>query len=125
MNAPLPPCHFPDCDTAVRRFREAGDLTLDLFHRDGRIDDRWLGLHLREFALLWRLARHPGECLTGLQLMAEAWRVAGDAESASIATQVELARAKLALAGCAQLIGTDADGRYFLDVPPATGLSRI
>ena len=40
---------------AMKRYRDAGPVVLDLFHRDGRIERQWLGLHPREFALLWRL----------------------------------------------------------------------
>jgi two-component system, OmpR family, response regulator len=54
---------FADGETTLPRFRHIGDLTLDLMHHDGRVEDRWLGLDPDEFALVWRLARHPGQCL--------------------------------------------------------------
>ncbi len=41
--------------------RRVGPLRLDLFHRDDQADGRWIGLHPREFALMWRLAECPGE----------------------------------------------------------------
>ena len=66
---------FPDQDSLIPRFREAGDVTLDLLHRDGRIDDRWLGLHPRECGLVWRLAQEPGQRVSKLQLLADVWRI--------------------------------------------------
>jgi DNA-binding response OmpR family regulator len=51
---------FRSGDLPASRFREAGDVTLDLAHRDGRVEDKWLGLQPAEFALLWRLAEEPG-----------------------------------------------------------------
>ncbi len=60
MNAIPDQDRFPRSDVTIPRFREAGDVTLDLAHRDARVEDRWLALHPREFALLWRLAERPG-----------------------------------------------------------------
>jgi two-component system, OmpR family, response regulator len=54
---------FADGETTLPRFRHLGDLTLDLMHHDGRVEDRWLELDPDEFALMWRLAREPGQCL--------------------------------------------------------------
>ena len=71
MNAPPPPGQFPQSAVMIPRFREAGDVTLDLLHRDGRVDDRWLALHPREFAVLWRLAQQPAQRITPQQLLAE------------------------------------------------------
>ena len=65
---------FPDSDTLIPRVREAGDVTLDLFHRDGHVGDRWLGLHPREFDLPWRLAEQPGERLTLREMLKNVWR---------------------------------------------------
>jgi two-component system, OmpR family, response regulator len=113
LSASLPTGHFPNPDGSVPRFREAGDLTLDFAHQDGRVDDCWLGLHPREFALLWRLAEQPGERIT----------VAADSDGGL----AHLARmqARLARVGLAQLIAMADEGLYFLDVPPASSLSRI
>lgn len=60
MNAILSASRFQGSDEIIPRFREAADITLDLFHRDGRVEDYRLDLHPREFALIWRLAEHPG-----------------------------------------------------------------
>ena len=117
MNAITPPGQFPDRDVMIPRFREAGDVTLDLFHRDGRIEDRWLGFHPREFALIWRLAEHPGERMTRRQLLAEVWRIHFDPETNSVAVHVARVRAKLEPFGLSRLIATHPDGGYFLDAP--------
>ena len=44
----------------IARQMQAGPLWLDLFHRDASCRGRWLALHPREFALLWRLAPMGG-----------------------------------------------------------------
>lgn len=124
MNAPSSMGRFPDHDLMIPRFREAGDVTLDLFHRDGRVDDRWLALHPREFALLWRLAEQPGQPITRQQLLAEVWRIHFEPETNSLSVHVARLKAKLEPFGLASLIGTHPDGGYFLDAPPAVGLLR-
>lgn len=127
MNAQLPSRHFPGAwedGGVVRRFREAGDLTLDCKHRDGRVDDRWLGLSPCEFGLLWRLAERPGERVTAGQLLTEVRRVAFDLACGAIAGEIASARTKLGAVGLAELIGGDPAGGYFLEVPPACGLMR-
>ena len=94
---------FPGSDTLIPRFREAGDLTLDLFHRDGRVEDRWLGLHPREFELLWRLAEQPGQRTTREQLLADVWRIHFKPETNSLTVHVARVRARRAGAGCGLL----------------------
>jgi DNA-binding response OmpR family regulator len=125
VNAALPPCHFPDCDMTVRRFREAGDVTLDLLHRDGRVVDRWLGLHPREFELLWRLAQQPGQRMTRRQLLADVWRITYEPETNSLAVHVARVRAKLEPFGLARIVATHPEGGYFLDAPPGPGHFRL
>jgi len=105
----------------ISRFREAGDVTLDLFHRDGRVDDRWLGFHPREFELLWRLAQQPGEPLTRRQLLADVWRIDFEPETNSVAVHVARVRSKLAPFGLSSILMTHREGGYFLDVPPGPG----
>ncbi len=85
MNAILPQGGYSNEDAMIPRFRAVGDVTLDLFHRDGRIADSWLGLHPREFGLLWRLAEQPGVRLTRRQLLAEVWRIHFEPETNSVA----------------------------------------
>lgn len=118
MNQPAAQPLFPDDDTLIPRFREAGDVTLDLFHRDGRVEDRWLGLHPREFALLWHLAQFPGEVFTQRQLLADVWRVNFEPETNRVAVHVARVRAKLSTFGLSHIVATHCDGGYFLDTPP-------
>lgn len=108
----------PGTDRPIPRFREAGDVTLDLVHRDGRVEDRWLDLHPQEFELLWRLAERPGERLTRRQLLADVWRITHEPESNSVAAQIARVRAKLAAFGLAGMVATHPDGGYYLDAPP-------
>jgi len=112
---------FPDSDTLIPRFREAGDVTLDLLHRDGRVDDRWLGLHPREFELLWRLAHEPGKRVSKRQLLAEVWRITFEPHTNSVAVHVARIRAKLQPFGLSGILATHPDGGYFLDTPKAPG----
>lgn len=125
MNAIPRADQFPANDTLIPRFREAGDITLDLFHRDGRVDDCWLGLHPREFALMWRLAEQPGERMTRRELLAEVWRIHFEPETNSVAVHVARVRAKLEPFGLSRLIATHPDGGYFLDLPPPSGMAVL
>lgn len=122
MNAPPPIGLFPASAVVIPRFREAGDVTLDLMHRDGRVDDCWLALKPREFALLWRLAQQPGEPIAQAQLLADVWHLDFVPKTNSLAVHIARLRAKLAPFGLAQLIGTSRDGGYFIDAPPGDGL---
>lgn len=121
MNAILPGERLPSDEVMMPRFRTVGEVTLDLFHRDGRIADRWLGLHPREFGLLWRLAEQPGVRLTRRQLLAEVWRIHFEPETNSVAVHVARVRAKLEPFGLASLIATHPDGGYFVDPPAIEG----
>lgn len=125
MNAVPSHSQFPASGMTTPRFREAGDVTLDLFHRDGRVDDRWLALHPREFALLWRLAQQPGEPVPCQQLIPDVWRTPFEPETGSLAVQVAQVRAKLEPFGLAGLIAAHPDGGYVLDAPPAAGLALM
>lgn len=116
---------FPDSDTLIPRFREAGDVTLDLFHRDGRVNDRWLGFHPREFELLWRLAQQPGVPMTRKQLLLDVWRIDFEPETNSVAVHVARVRSKLAPFDLSSILATHPEGGYFLDVPSDPGAFRI
>lgn len=96
------------------RWRDLGTLTLDLFHRDARVDSRWLGLHPREFGLLWRLSDNPGERVTRKQLLSDVWRINHEPETNSVEVHVSRLRSKLALAGCETLVETAPEGGYRL-----------
>lgn len=112
---------FPDDDTLIPRFREAGDVTLDLFHRDGRVDDRWLGFHPREFELLWRLAQQPGQRMSRRELLADVWRIDYEPETNSVAVHVARVRSKLGPFGLSSILATHPEGGYYLDAPASPG----
>ena len=103
-------------DNAARLPREvrAGPVTLDLFHRDGRVEDRWLGLHPREFALLWHLAETTGQAVTRADLLMAVWRLRHDPGTNSLEVHVSRLRTKLNAAGVAGLIETAPEGGYKL-----------
>ncbi|WP_241557304.1 winged helix-turn-helix transcriptional regulator [Croceibacterium ferulae] len=111
--------------SAVPRALPAGPLMLDLLHRDARRGPSWLGLHPREFGLLWRLAEEPGTPVTRRTLLQDVWRIHHEPETNSVEVHVSRLRGKLALAGCADLVRTASTGGYRLEVPdghvPATG----
>lgn len=96
------------------RFRTAGPVRLDLFHRDGSVAGRWLGLHPREFALLWRLAELPGTRITRTQLLADVWRLQHEPETNRVEVHVSRLRGKLAIAGLQAMVATDPGGGYHL-----------
>ncbi len=107
------PCSRPKtmpCELA------AGPVTLDLFHRDGRFADRWLGLNPREFELLWRLAETPGQTATRRQLLRDVWRLTYEPDTNSVEVHVCRLRAKLANFGCDWLVVTDPEGGYYLQL---------
>jgi len=94
------------------RLRAAGPITLDLLHRDARADERWLALHPREFALLWRLAERPGEAVSRATLLREVWRIEFEPGTNSVEVHVSRVRTKLALAGIHGLVETEPLGGY-------------
>lgn len=118
MNALRCPCQFPDSDTLTPRFREAGDVTFDRANCDGRVEDRWLGLQPREFALLWRLAEQPGTAVTCQQLLAAVWRVHFETQSSAISLHMARLRGKLEPFGLDQMLAEHPDGGWYLDVLP-------
>lgn len=102
---------------ALPRYRDLDGLVLDLFARDAFADDRPLGLHPREFALLWRLSDTPGAPVGKLELVSDVWRLGYVPETNSIAVHVSRLRAKLALAGYDALVHTAPGGGYVLILP--------
>lgn len=99
---------------AMPRYRRAGPVTLDLFHRDGQVGERWLGLHPREFELLWRLSDTPGERVSARELLTDVWRLDHVPETNSLQVHVSRLRAKLAISKVAWLVETDPEGGYRL-----------
>lgn len=122
MNAQLPSNYFndiPEAEPAPARFRAVGDLTLDLFNHDGRVDAEWLGLSLTEFALLWRLAAAPGKRLTNPELGGDAKRAVSNPGGQEIAAHMAQVRAKLVAAGLPHLLRSDTEDGHFIEPPPA------
>lgn len=118
--APAARLYF-ESETMVPRFRVAGDLTLDRFHRDGRVDDGWLGFHWQEFELLWRLAEQPGARVTRKQLLRDVRRIEHEIDTDSLAVHIARVRAKLEPFGLSTILATHPDGGYYLD-PPASDI---
>ncbi|KEO88665.1 hypothetical protein EH31_16035 [Erythrobacter longus] len=108
---------FPESGTLIPRFRQAGEVTLDLFHRDGRVDDHWLAFHPREFELLWRLAEEQGRRVTKRQLLLDVWRIDYEPDTNSVAVHVARIRSKLEPLGLAGILATHPDGGYYLNAP--------
>lgn len=125
MNSRAVTPFFSGSDAMIPRFREAGDVTLDLFHRDGRVDDRWLGFHPREFELLWRLAEQPGQRVSKRQLLSEVWRINFEPETNSVAVHVARVRGKLEPFGLSTILATHPEGGYYLDAPVTPGRFRL
>lgn len=103
-------------DEIMPRHRSAGVVRLDLFHRDGWVQGRWLGLHPREFALLWRLAERPGQRANRRELLADVWRLHHEPETNRVEVHVSRLRAKLSAVGINGLVATDPGGGYYLAI---------
>lgn len=99
---------------SLPRYLAAGPVQLDLFHRDASVAGRWLGLHPREFALLWQLAERPGKRITRRQLLADVWRLQHEPETNRVEVHVSRLRGKLATAGLQAMVATDPRGGYHL-----------
>ena len=99
---------------AVPRYRRHGAVQLDLLARDALIAGRPVGLHPREFALLWRLAEAPGEAIGTTELLYDVWRLSFRPETNSLAVHLSRLRAKLRTAGVAGLVETLPGGNYRL-----------
>lgn len=96
------------------RFRTVGPMRLDLLAREAFVDGVPIGLHPREFGLLWRLAREPGTPLTKRRLMEDVWHLRFVPETNSLAVHVSRLRAKLRLFGIDALLQTTRAGSYVL-----------
>ena len=100
-------------DSLPRR-RIHGAVTLDLLLRDGWVEGRRIGLHPREFALLWRLAENPGEAVGSDSLLNDVWNLHFRPETNSLAVHICRLRAKLTAAGLPQMVETTPGGSYVL-----------
>ena len=94
------------------RRRQIGRVTLDLCHRDVIVDERWTGLHPREFELLWRLTESRGALVTRKRLLKDVWRLEHDPETNNVEVHISRLRSKLAVMGVAGLVTTDPGGGY-------------
>ena len=102
---------------ALPRYRQHGAVRLDLLARDAFVADRAVGLHPREFALLWRLTEHPGETVGTPELLYDVWRLSFRPETNSLAVHLSRLRAKLRTAGVDGLVETVPGGNYRLCSP--------
>jgi DNA-binding response OmpR family regulator len=105
---------------AEPRRRRHGALELDLLQREGTVRGKRLGLHPREFSLLWRLAQTPGRAVAPQDLLTEVWQMSFKPETNSLAVHVCRLRAKLAAMGLGGIVSTTPDGGYAL-VPDRDG----
>jgi len=95
---------------ALPRRLSHGPLLLDLLHREAWVGQRRLGLHPREFGLLWRLTETPGVPVSPGALLHDVWHLPDRPETNSLAVHVCRLRAKLAGAGLPQVLRTCAAG---------------
>ena len=99
---------------ALPRYRWHEQVQLDLLAREAFVAGRAVGLHPREFALLWRLAETPGEGVSTAELLYDVWRLAFRPETNSLAVHVSGLRAKLRTSGVDGLVETLPGGLYRL-----------
>lgn len=103
-----------DLEHTLPRYRRLGRLSLDLLAREAFVDDKPLGLHPREFGLLWRLADSPGRPVSKQSLVKDVWRMGFMPETNSLAVHVSRLRGKLSTAGLEGLVETAPTGGYCL-----------
>lgn len=101
-----------------------GELVLDLLARDAFVGGRAIGLHPREFALLWRLMAAAGEPIDKARLLAEVWKLQHVPETNSLPVHVSRLRRKLAEVGFPNLIATRPGGYAYvpLSAQPSSAL---
>lgn len=101
------------------RWRMLAGLSLDLLQREAFYNQRPLGLHPREFLLLWRLMEVPGKAVDKRELLRDVWHLSYVPETNSVAVHASRLRAKLAAGGLAGWVTSTAGGGYRLN--PAGG----
>ncbi|MCB2060214.1 MAG: winged helix-turn-helix domain-containing protein [Novosphingobium sp.] len=99
------------------RYRDVGALRLDLFAREGFAGGQPLGLHPREFALIWRLADTPDEPVGKETLLRDVWRLQHMPETNSLAVHISRLRDKIRIARLPELVRTAPSGGYVLAMP--------
>jgi two-component system, OmpR family, response regulator len=103
-----------ELENMLPRFRQVGPLRLDLLAREAFVVGDPLGLHPREFGLLWRLSDRPGKPLGKRRLIEDVWHLRFVPETNSLAVHVSRLRAKLRIFGIADLLKTTRSGDYVL-----------
>lgn len=114
-----------ELEDTLPRYRRLGRLSLDLLAREAFADDQPLGLHPREFGLLWRLADNPGSPVSKQSLVKDVWRLGFVPETNSLAVHVSRLRGKLNIAGLDGLLETAPTGGYFLRPDNSAGMAAI
>nr|WP_247713823.1 winged helix-turn-helix domain-containing protein [Qipengyuania sphaerica] len=109
----------------IPRQQHIGPVTLDLFHRDAQVDDKWVGLHPREFALLWRLAETPNRPVGRQELLRDVWRLNHEPETNSLEVHVSRLRAKLAISNVGWIVHTHESGGYCIGHLPRQEYLRV
>lgn len=109
----------------VSRYREHGSIRLDLFCREAYAGETALGLHPREFELLWRLMESPGTPVDKASLMRDVWHLAFVPETNRVAVHASRLRTKLALVGLAEFVQTTPGGAYFVAPVSAMPMRRM
>lgn len=103
-----------ELEETLPRYRRIEPLCLDLLAREAYVDDRPLGLHPREFNLLWRLADSPGCTVSKHSLVRDVWRMGFVPDTNSVAVHVSRLRGKLRTAGLKGIVQTAPSGGYCL-----------
>ncbi len=103
-----------ELEETLPRYRRIASLCLDLLAREAYVDDRPLGLHPREFSLLWRLADSPGRAVSKQSLVRDVWRMGFMPDTNSVAVHVSRLRGKLGSAGLKGIVQTAPSGGYRL-----------
>lgn len=112
-----------ELENMLPRFRQVGPVRLDLLAREAFVDGEALGLHPREFGLLWRLSDKPGKPLDKRRLIEDVWHLRFVPETNSLAVHVSRLRSKLRIFGMADLLRTTRNGDYVLIASETEALS--
>lgn len=107
-----------ELEVMIPRFRQVGRLRLDLLAREAFVHGSAVGLHPREFGLLWRLADNPGMPIGKRTLIRDIWQLRFIPETNSLAVHISRLRAKLRAFGIAEMLETTRNGEYVLREPP-------
>ena len=102
---------IPSVATLPRSIR-IGPVELDLLRRDGLIDRKPIGLHPREFEVMWRLAETPDISVSRDQLLREVWHIDFDPQTNRVEVTISRIRTKLHVFRLSWLIATSTTGGY-------------